>query len=87
MTHPGQLRSNASGVHLALLAPSQVRFCSSVDELPPAVQNGECPGWAILYPDESAVGADELCRAGAAPVTDVIVVDSLVRPTPRRSMP
>jgi hypothetical protein len=55
-------------VHLALLAPSQVRLLG-VNELPAL----DARTAVVLFPDDEAVAAEEV---DVSSVTDVIVVDS-----------
>ena len=60
---------------MAVLAPAQAHLVP-LEEIPDSVFAD--PGTAVLYPDDSAVGAEDLARSDV-PVTNVIVVDSLVR--------
>ena len=68
ITHAQQNRSSATGVHLAVLAPTQVRLLS-IDELPPL----DASRSAVLFPDDEAVAAEEV---DVASISSVVVVDS-----------
>jgi DTW domain-containing protein YfiP len=67
VTHAQQRLSNATGVHLPLLAPGQARLVS-LEELPPLGS-----GAVVLFPSANSVPVDSL---DLATVTDVVVIDS-----------
>jgi hypothetical protein len=68
VTHAQQNLTSATGVHLALLAPSQVRLLG-VEELPAL----DARTAVVLFPDDEALPAEEV---DVSSVTDVIVIDS-----------
>lgn len=68
ITHAQQNRSSATGVHLAVLAPAQVRLLS-IDELP----HLDASTSAVLFPDDEAVAAEEV---DVASISNIIVIDS-----------